>query len=271
MATPQERLIAWWKAQVGYAASPGKWNKYAAYMDSLGMYNGPKNGYDWCDVTYDCGIAQTFGPDMVQPMLNQPKGGCGAGCEFSAQYYKDMGRWSHEPSLGAQIFFGNYDHTGCVVGYNDGVVHTIEGNTGYGSGYSGGAVLEHTYDRGSAWIAGYGTPRWELAEEDEMTETDFQRIKKMIEDNNKTIAWQVWAYKYPKVNGTKDAYALLTEIPKRVWSFRNKEVETRDAYQILRDIRTTLGIEDGQTLNEYCVTFAQGVITKIASALGIKH
>lgn len=163
MASPQERLVAWAKAQVGTAAYSGKRNKYADYMDKLGMYNGPKSGYDWCDVFYDCGIAQCFGADKVQAMLNQPKGGCGAGCAYSAQYYKDMGRWSNEPSLGAQIFFGDYDHTGVVVGYNNSYVYTVEGNTGYSQGYRGGAVLSRTYDRWDSWITGYGTPRWDLA------------------------------------------------------------------------------------------------------------
>lgn len=267
MATPQERLVAWWKAQVGYAASPGKWNKYAAYMDSLGMYNGPKNGYDWCDVTYDAGIAQTFGPEMVQPLLNQPKGGCGAGCEFSAQYYKDMGRWSHEPSIGAQIFFGNYDHTGCVVGYNDGVVHTIEGNTGYSSGYSGGAVLEHTYDRGSAWITGYGVPRWDLVEsEDEMTEADFARIQKMIDENNKKVGWWVWSYKYAPVNGDKDAYWLLTNAPWRVWSYKYKPVNgDKDAYALLTEARNALA-----PVGDALASIGEA-LAKVCAALGIKQ
>lgn len=237
MSTPQERMVAWAKAQVGTAAYSGKRNKYADYMDSLGMYNGPKSGYDWCDVFYDAGIAQTFGPDMVQPMLNQPKGGCGAGCEYSASYYKDMGRFSHTPKLASQIFFGDFDHTGVVVGYNDGVVHTVEGNTGYSEGYTGGAVRERTYYRDSGIIAGYGEPRWELVEEDEVTEKDKKEIAEMAA--NMVIS---------KMSATNSNGVSL--VGRLVWGSKNKSLETRDAYQILRDIRNALGIKDGQKVTE---------------------
>lgn len=261
MSTPQERLVAWFESQVGYAADAGKRNKFADYMDSLGMYNGRKNGYDWCDVTYDCGIAQTFGPDMVQPMLNQPKGGCGAGCVFSAQYYKDMGRFSHTPKIGSQIFFGDFDHTGCVVSFNDGVVNTIEGNTGYSEGYPGGAVRRRSYARNSGYIAGYGEPRWELVEEDEVTDKDKKEIAEMAANLTMTKLSAKNANGVPKV-------------AELVLGAKNKSLETVDVYQILRDIRNALGIKDGQKVTkttEHNVGYEDSVIKKIASALGIKQ
>lgn len=260
MSTPQERLVAWFESQVGYAADAGKRNKFADYMDSLGMYNGRKNGYDWCDVTYDCGIAQTFGPDMVQPMLNQPKGGCGAGCVFSAQYYKDMGRFSHTPKIGSQIFFGDFDHTGCVVSFNDGVVNTIEGNTGYSEGYPGGAVRRRSYARNSGYIAGYGEPRWELVEEDEVTDKDKKEIAEMAANLTMTKLSAKNANGVPKV-------------AELVLGAKNKNLETVDVYQILRDIRNALGIKDGQKVTkttEHNVGYEDSVIKKISSALGIK-
>lgn len=260
MATPQERLVAWFEAQVGYAATAGKRNKFAAYMDSLGMYNGPKNGYDWCDVTYDCGIAQTFGPEMVQPMLNQPKGGCGAGCEFSAQYYKDMGRFSQTPKIGSQIFFGDFDHTGCVVSFNDGVVNTIEGNTGYSEGYPGGAVRRRSYARNSGYIAGYGEPRWELVEEDIVTDKDKREIAEMAAN----LVITKLSAKNP--NG-------VTRVGEWVWGARNKNLEAVDAYQILRDIRNALGINDGQKVTKTTPTnvgWDRSIVRRIADKLGVK-
>lgn len=260
MASPQERLVAWFESQVGYAADAGKHNKFADYMDSLGMYNGPKNGYDWCDVTYDCGIAQTFGPEMVQPMLNQPKGGCGAGCEFSAQYYKDMGRFSHTPKIGSQIFFGDFDHTGCVVSFNDGVVNTIEGNTGYSEGYPGGAVRRRSYARNSSYIAGYGEPRWELVEEDIVTDKDKKEIAEMAAN---LVITKLSA---KNANG-------VTRVGEWVWGARNKNLEAVDAYQILRDIRNALGISDGQKVTKTTATnvgYDRSVIAKIAAKLGVK-
>ena len=103
---------------------------------------------------------------MALLMSNQPMHGCGAGCEFSASYYRAANQWSSEPSLGAQVFFGargSESHTGMVVGYVYTHVYTVEGNTGYSAGYSGGAVLERTYSRGDSRIVGYGVPRWSVA------------------------------------------------------------------------------------------------------------
>ncbi len=165
--TPQEKVVQWCRDQVGYVAYNGKHTKYSQYLDSLGdVYNFPKDGYDWCDIFADCAYISCFGKETAIKMINQPKGGCGAGCPWSADYYREMGRFSNTPSLAAQIFFGEPGdeyHTGIVVGYDGNYVYTIEGNTGYSEGYSGGAVLERTYSRGDSRIAGYGMPRWELA------------------------------------------------------------------------------------------------------------
>ena len=116
-----------------------------------------------------------------------------------------------------------------------------------------------------------------------MTEADFQRIQKMIKDNNKTLAWQVWSYKYKPVNGDQDAYALLTKTPERVWSYRNKEYESMDAYRILRDVRNALFPNAAKKLDGYeakdgvlakfdgVLAKFDGVLAKVCAALGIKQ
>ena len=164
--TPQQRMVHSMLSQVGYVADPGKYTKYAADLDETDTYNGPKNGFDWCDVFYDWNMITTFGLDVGQRMLFQPKHGGGAGCWLSAGFYRDNGRFGSEPRLGAQIFFGEPGdeyHTGGVVGYDDTFVYTVEGNTGYGEGYSSGAVMKRTYYRDDGCIAGYGYPDWDLA------------------------------------------------------------------------------------------------------------
>lgn len=165
--TPQQRVVHSLLAEVGYVADPGKFTKYAAELDQTDTYNGPKNGYDWCDVHYDWHIIHNFGVDLGQRMLCQPKRGGGAGCWISAQYYRDAGRWGSSPRLAAQIFFlddeGSEGHTGGVVGYDETNVYTVEGNTGYGEGYSSGAVFKRSYRRDDPCIAGYGYPVWSLA------------------------------------------------------------------------------------------------------------
>ena len=166
MATPQERVVARARSEVGYVPTHGKFNKYARALDQTGLYNYPKDGYDWCDIFYDWLLVEEFGLDVALLMSNQPMHGCGAGCEFSASYYRAVNQWSPEPSLGAQVFFGargSESHTGVVVGYDAAHVYTVEGNTGYSAGYSGGAVLERTYSRGDSRIVGYGVPRWSVA------------------------------------------------------------------------------------------------------------
>ena len=140
------------------------WTKYAEYIDSYaGFYNGPKNGYAWCDVFYDYLFVKTFGEKLGREMLCQPEKSAGAGCLYSAQYYQQAGRWhKNAPQPGDQIFFsyspGEYSHTGIVEEVNGDTVTTIEGNTS-------DSVGRRTYNIANASIAGYGTPKWSLAED----------------------------------------------------------------------------------------------------------
>lgn len=166
MSSPQQMVRDWALSQVGYVPSSGKFNKYTEYLDRTNIYNGPKNGYDWCDVFADCDYVSNFGLDVAVRMIAQPLRGYGAGCAFSASYYRAADQWDRDPSVGAQIFFGRRGaehHTGIVVGCDSAHVFTVEGNTGYSAGYRGGAVLRRTYARNDAGISGYGVPDWSLA------------------------------------------------------------------------------------------------------------
>ena len=167
MATPQERMRDWLLAQVGYVADSNKRTRYGELLDGIGFYNGPKNGFDWCDQFYDAGMVENFGEQKTYDMTGQFKGSGGAGCWLSAGYYRAMGRWSSEPSLSAQAFFGTYGdegHTGGVVAFDDNTVTIVEGNTDYSLGYSTGRVGKHTYSRDSSRIVGYGVPNWSLVD-----------------------------------------------------------------------------------------------------------
>ena len=140
------------------------YTKYAEYLDSFaGFYNGPKNGYPWCDVFVDYLFVKTFGEKLGREMLCQPMKSMGAGCLYSAQYYKDAGRWHRtSPNPGDQIFFsyssGEYSHTGIVEEVKGNTVTTIEGNTS-------DQVARKTYSINDFGIVGYGTPKWNLAED----------------------------------------------------------------------------------------------------------
>ena len=86
----------------------------------------------------------------------------GAGCLYSAQYYKQAGRWVTNPQPGDQIFFsyaaGEYSHTGIVESVANGIVNTIEGNTS-------DMVARRSYQLSSGSIVGYGRPNWDLVAE----------------------------------------------------------------------------------------------------------
>lgn len=161
--TPKEALIATAESQVGYKASKGKINKYAEELDKIGtVYNFPKNGYDWCDIFVDWCFITTFGYKTAIQMIYQPEKDTGAGCPYSAQFYRDHNAFKNTPSLGSQIFFGSKGketHTGIVISYTDNKVYTVEGNTGGGDG----GVNKRSYYRTDKNISGYGRPNWDLA------------------------------------------------------------------------------------------------------------
>lgn len=142
-------------------AGSGNYTKYARDLDKMtNWYNGAKNGYAWCDVFVDWLFYKCFGDPLGREMICQPAGSAGAGCLYSAQYYKQAGRWSQIPDVGDQIFFtyspGEYSHTGIVESVQSGIITTIEGNTSE-------QVARRQYTNGSSNIAGYGRPKWELA------------------------------------------------------------------------------------------------------------
>ena len=141
----------------------GNYTKYARDLDAVSeFYNGKKQGFAWCDMTYDWFHYKAWGADMAMQVLCQPKKSAGAGCLFSAQYYKQYGRWHEKnPSAGDQIFFSynlnEYSHTGLVESVSGSTIVTIEGNTS-------NMVARRTYNINDTHIIGYGTPRWELLE-----------------------------------------------------------------------------------------------------------
>lgn len=193
-----ERLVAEACREIGYLekasndrldeklANPGKnnWTKYARDLDGLGnIYNGKKNGYDWCDVFVDWCFIRAFGRDAAMEMLNQAYGGLGAGVKWSAQYYKNADRFFKEdPQPGDQIFFGDAEgwwHTGIVTRVADGRVYTVEGNTAADAGVvaNGGCVAAKSYALTYKYIKGYGRPDYSIVKEEEtVTQQQFDEM-----------------------------------------------------------------------------------------------
>lgn len=151
-------------------AGANNYTKYARDLDAIkNFYNGKKQGYAWCDVFVDWGFVMAFGVDEALRLLCQPKGSCGAGVGFSADYYKAKGQfYTSNPQPGDQIFFkdskGNRVHTGLIYQVDKSYVYTIEGNTSSDPGVipNGGCVKKKKYSLNYKYIYGYGRPAYKV-------------------------------------------------------------------------------------------------------------
>lgn len=135
------------------------WTKYARDLHAAGYYNGNKNGYAWCDVFVDWCFYQLAGKDAKRAQeIECQTGDCGAGCVYSARYYRNQNRfYTSNPQPGDQIFFGSTgdeEHTGIVETVNGSTITTIEGN-------SSDQVIRRTYSISNSRIVGYGRPKFE--------------------------------------------------------------------------------------------------------------
>lgn len=177
------KLVNCAKNQVGYLekrsnaylddktanAGSNNWNKYARDIDNKypNFYNGKKNGYSWCDIFVDWVFIECFGYKNALKLLYQPEKSTGAGCKYSANYYKAHNAFYRQPQVGDQVFFGDYGnegHTGIVVAVNGNIITTVEGNTsgGYGVESNGDGVYIKKYNISTQYIPGFGRPNWEV-------------------------------------------------------------------------------------------------------------
>lgn len=164
-------------------AGSGNYTKYARDLDNINFYNGPKNGYAWCDVFVDWCFVEAFGKDKALELLCQPEKSTGAGCGFSMNFYKTKEQFYSSPQAGDQIFFtdgSSIYHTGLVYKVDNSRVYTVEGNTSdvnYVDG-NGGKVCKKSYPISASYIKGYGRPKYNSESETENTKE---------EENNKKV------------------------------------------------------------------------------------
>lgn len=209
-------------ANAGYR----NWTKYARDLDQLGVYNFPKNGYDWCDMFVDWCFVQAYGVTSMVKMLHQPLGGLGAGCTYSMGYFKQHKALFDYPKPGDQCFFSNDGwktsyHTGLVIAVKDGRVYTIEGNTSSGTSIvpNGGCVAQKSYPIG--W-AKYGRPDYSIVGEnqDNIEEDDYmtgEEIYKALNDYLRNMSAPDWAQKElaeAKALGITDGTRPMELIPR---------------------------------------------------------
>lgn len=156
----RNKLIETATKEIGYTEQGKNITKYAQDFDTKypNFYNTKKQGAEWCDMFNDWCHVTSFGEEVARRMLYQPVKSAGAGCKFSAGYYKQNNAFYSKPQTGDQIFFyvgGEINHTGMVVAVSGSQVVTIEGN-------SNNAVRKNYYAITDGHIAGYGRPNWSL-------------------------------------------------------------------------------------------------------------
>lgn len=202
MGCTASKVIAVAAAEIGYkekannsqlddkTANAGNKNytKYARDFDQKypQWYNGKKNGFAWCDMFVDWCFLTAFGYAKALELLCQPEKSCGAGCTYSAGYYKQKGQfYTSYPKPGDQIFFGtsisDCSHTGIVEKVDGSKVYTIEGNTS-------DQVARRSYALTSSKIVGYGRPKYDA----ETTTTTTPAPAKTVEELAKEVLDGKW-------------------------------------------------------------------------------
>lgn len=151
-------------------AGDENYTKYSRDFDTKypNFYNTKKQAAEWCDIFVDWCFVKAFGVDAALKLLGQPKKSCGAGCYWSANYYKQIKCFHTTPKVGDQIFYkdsrGEPCHTGLVYKVDSTYVYTIEGNTSSTAGVvaNGGAVAKKKYRIDYSRIYGYGRPKYDV-------------------------------------------------------------------------------------------------------------
>lgn len=166
-----DKVVSIALSQVGYKEGANNWNKYAQDLDAIGFYNGKKQNVAWCDVFVDWCVWQAAGKDKARALkaLYEPtKDNCGAGCKYSAQYFRKNNAWSDTAVIGSQIFFGKRgeeSHTGLVVAIGASTITTVEGN-------KGNEVKKCSYSKSDSKIAGYGLIKYDNQPQSQPTQPD---------------------------------------------------------------------------------------------------
>lgn len=132
---------------------------------------------EWCAMFVSYCAEQVGYVDMSAPAYSFGNGVIPTyyACSSGANTFRDKGLWQwansgYTPQPGDIIFFdwgggrnvrttASLDHTGIVEKCENGIVYTIEGNTG-GSNFRSSVVSRKQYSVGSNVIVGYGTPEY---------------------------------------------------------------------------------------------------------------
>lgn len=139
--------------EVGYHEgknASGAWDNVQKYSEQVpGLLW--SDGQPWCCV-FVAWCAMKAGLSSLYPRT--------AACADAVQWFKDKGRFSDYPAIGAQVFFGTDGgaHTGIVWKYNATKVYFVSGNSNSTGAPTGDGVYFGEQDRTATYVYGYGLP-----------------------------------------------------------------------------------------------------------------
>jgi len=148
-----QRLDAEARSQIGYREGHDSsgWDNVEKYAAEINMEWVSAGHYPWCAIFF-CWIPIHLKVHVL-PAIS-------ASCGVMMNAWKRAGRWSEYPAVGAEIIYGNGEHTGWVTAYDATTVWTVEGNTNTDGSAEGNGVYLKAHRRNDPWITGYGLPNY---------------------------------------------------------------------------------------------------------------
>ncbi|UFQ16425.1 MULTISPECIES: peptidoglycan-binding protein [Streptomyces] len=143
------------KGEVGYRAErapgerPSGHQKYSPQVPGLEW----SQYQPWC-ATWVSWVAMKAGVANLFPRT--------ASVWTAMSWFKQRGRWSAYPAVGAQVIYGasGSTHTGICYAYDETYIYTYEGNTSTTNDANGNGVMKRQRRRRDAYVHGYGLPSY---------------------------------------------------------------------------------------------------------------
>lgn len=129
------------------------------HWDNRQIYSRNVSGLEWSDGQPWCATFVSWCAEAAHVKGLYP---VTASCLTGVGWFRDRGRWSEYPAVGAQVFYGagGGSHTGIVVAYTKDEITTVEGNTNSDGSAEGDGVYLKTRQRLDPYVYGYGVPAY---------------------------------------------------------------------------------------------------------------
>ncbi|UQA92165.1 C40 family peptidase [Streptomyces halobius] len=149
------KVISVASREVGYRAQRAPGERPSGHQKYSGQVPGLEwsNYQPWC-ATFTSWVALKAGVSSLFPRT--------ASVWSAMQWFRNKGRWSAYPAVGAQVIYGTTGstHTGLCVGYDETWIYTVEGNTSTTNDANGNGVMARKRRRRDTYVHGYGLPAY---------------------------------------------------------------------------------------------------------------